>query len=351
MQNKFSWISSTLAIVVLAIMVLWMAGIFDSRIAPGTHEPETPENQPTIQVSLKQHAIFEPVPASVEAKQATVISSRIMAQIDRINVRAGDMVTKGQVLIKLEDADLQSRVSQARANLQSVNTRLAEAKLSLSRATDMAAQKLIAKADLDRAQADYDTLVANAASASQRLREADSSLAFATITAPIDGRIVDRFAEPGDISSPGIQLLSLYNPVSLRVEANVREELAVKLIKGQPLDVEIPSLNKRLSSEVEELVPAGNVGSRSFLVKSRLGESTGLLPGMYARLLVPAGTVSTLSVPEQNIIKVGQLNMVWVITPDGIERRYIRIGKRYDDGMTEVISGLKATDQLQLAKP
>jgi membrane fusion protein (multidrug efflux system) len=351
MQNKFSWISSTLAIVVLAIMVLWMAGIFDSRIAPGTHEPETPENQPTIQVSLEQHAIFEPVPASVEAKQATVISSRIMAQIDRINVRAGDMVTKGQVLIKLEDADLQSRVSQARANLQSVNTRLAEAKLSLSRATDMAAQKLIAKADLDRAQADYDTLVANAASASQRLREADSSLAFATITAPIDGRIVDRFAEPGDISSPGIQLLSLYNPVSLRVEANVREELAVKLIKGQPLDVEIPSLNKRLSSEVEELVPAGNVGSRSFLVKNRLGESTGLLPGMYARLLVPAGTVSTLSVPEQNIIKVGQLNMVWVITPDGIERRYIRIGKRYDDGMTEVISGLKATDQLQLAKP
>jgi membrane fusion protein (multidrug efflux system) len=267
-----------------------------------------------------------------------------MAQIERVNVRAGDMVTKGQVLIKLEDSDLTSRVSQAKANLQSVNTRLAEAKLSLSRATDMAAQKLIAKADFDRAQADYDTLLANSASANQSLREAESSLAFATITAPIDGRIVDRFAEPGDISSPGVQLLSLYNPVSLRVEANVREELAMKLVKGQPLEVEIPSLNKKLSSEVEELVPAGNVGSRSFLVKSRLGESAGLLPGMYARLLVPAGIVSTLSVPEQNIIKVGQLNMVWVSTPDGFERRYIRTGKSYDNGTVEVISGLQARD-------
>jgi membrane fusion protein (multidrug efflux system) len=344
MQNKFSWIFSTLAIVVLALMVLWMAGTFDSRIAPGTHVPETSENQPTIEVSLRQHAVFEPVPASVEAKQATVISSRIMAQIERVNVRAGDMVTKGQVLIKLEDSDLTSRVSQAKANLQSVNTRLAEAKLSLSRATDMAAQKLIAKADFDRAQADYDTLLANSASANQSLREAESSLAFATITAPIDGRIVDRFAEPGDISSPGVQLLSLYNPVSLRVEANVREELAMKLVKGQPLEVEIPSLNKKLSSEVEELVPAGNVGSRSFLVKSRLGESAGLLPGMYARLLVPAGIVSTLSVPEQNIIKVGQLNMVWVSTPDGFERRYIRTGKSYDNGTVEVISGLQARD-------
>lgn len=346
MQNKFSWIYSTLALVVLAAMVLWMAGTFDSRIAPGTNASDTLQNQPTTEVSFKQHAVFEPVPASVEAKQATVISSRIMAQIEHVNVRAGDMVEKGQVLIKLEDSDLQSRVSQARANLASVNTRLAEAKLSLSRATDLAAQKLIAKADFDRAQADYDTLSANANSANQSLREAESSLAFATIIAPIDGRIVDRFAEPGDISKPGVQLLSLYNPVSLRVEANVREELAMKLVKGQPLEVEVPSLNKKLSSEVEELVPAGNVGSRSFLVKSRLNESAGLLPGMYARLLVPAGIVSVLSIPEQTIIKVGQLNMVWVSTGAGPERRYIRIGKVYEDGMVEVISGLQSDDRI-----
>lgn len=346
MKIKVSWVFPTLAVVVLALMVLWMAGTFDTRIAPGTHVTETHERQPTIEVSLRQQDLFEPVPASIEAKQATVISSRIMAQIERVNVRAGDMVNKGQVLIKLEDSDLQSRVSQAKANLQSVNTRLAEAKLGLSRASDLIAQKLIANADFDRAQADYDTLVANAANAKQGLLEAESSLAFATITAPIDGRIVDRFAEPGDITRPGVQLLSLYNPVSLRVEANVREQLAVNLTKGQPLDVEVPSLNKNLNSEVEELVPAGNVGSRSFLVKSRLSDATGLLPGMYARLLVPAGMVSTLSVPEENVIKVGQLNMVWVSTADGPERRYIRIGKRFADGMIEVISGVQVGDRI-----
>tara|TARA_R110002073_G_scaffold121027_4_gene263231 strand:+ start:9902 stop:10951 length:1050 start_codon:yes stop_codon:yes gene_type:complete len=346
MNNKRSWIYSTLAIVILALMILWMAGTFDPRIAPGTHVPVTYKGQATLEVTLRERAIFEPVPASIEAKQATVISSRIMAQIERVNVRAGDMVKKGQVLIKLENSDLQSRVSQAQANLQSVNTRLAEAKLGLSRATDLVAQKLIANADFDRAQADYDTLVANSSNADQALREAESSLALSTITAPIDGRIVDRFAEPGDISRPGIQLLSLYNPVSLRVEANVREQLSVNLVKGQGLQVDVPSLNKTLNSEVEELVPAGNVGSRSFLVKSRLSDSAGLLPGMYARLLVPAGNVSTLSIPEQYVIKVGQLNMVSVSADAGPERRYIRIGKQYPDGTVEVISGLKAGDHV-----
>ncbi len=335
-----------LAIAGLLLMILWMAGSFDEKIQPGTNKPQGVDISQAVEVVSRQQPTFEPVPASIEAKQATIVSSRILAQIETVQVRAGDMVKKGQKLVQLDNADLKSRVSQANATLQSVTARLAEAKLSLSRAVDLRNKNLLAQSDLDKAQANHDALVADQANATQALSEARSLLGFATIVAPIDGRIVDRFAEPGDTAKPGVQLLSLYNPLSLRVEANVREQLAVSLKKGQQLDVVIPALNQTLKSELEELVPAGNVGSRSFLVKSRLQQFENLLPGMYAQLLIPAGIESELVMPEQYVARVGQLDIAWVVTEGQLERRYIRTGKRYADGMISVVSGLNAGEMV-----
>ena len=72
--------------------------------------------------------------------------------------------------------------------------------------------------------------------------------------------MVDRFAEPGDTASPGQKLLSLYNPVSLRVEARVREQLALKLAIGDELTVEVPALAQRYTARIEEIVPADQRG-------------------------------------------------------------------------------------------
>ena len=333
-----------LALVALLLLVAWMSGAFTKKIPAGSDSAQLHESTGAIAVQRRMQPLYEFVPASIEARQATTISSRILARIEKIHVRAGDEVSAGQVLIELEQSDLQSRVAQARARVESAQARLKEARQSLSRAADLARRGLLAQSDLDRARAQHDALAAELASARQALQEAQATLGFAAVRAPIDGRIVDRFAEPGDTAQPGVQLLSLYNPLSLRVAAHVREELAVQLALDQPIEVVVPALDQTLASELEELVPAANPGSRSFLVKSRLRQFEGLLPGMYARLRVPAGTGSLLLVPRDRVASVGQLDIAWVVDDGAIERRFLRLGKPYPDGMVEVISGLREGD-------
>jgi RND family efflux transporter MFP subunit len=286
----------------------------------------------------------EEVPASIEAKEATIISSRLLARITSIAVRAGDYVEEGDLLITLEQEDLQARVSQARNRVRSVEARLTEARQSLARAEELHQRGLLSNADRDAARADAASLEADLSSARQTLQEASAALSFSEIRSPINGRVVDRFAEPGDTASPGNKLLSLYNPYSLRVEARVRETLALSLEMRDPLEVDVPALEKSFTARIEEIVPAADPGSRTFLVKAGLSGEENLLPGMYARLRVPAGVRSRLLIPTGRVAQVGQLDVVWVAQDDRVVRRFVRLGRPADDGMVEVVAGLAPGD-------
>lgn len=329
-----------LAILALLLMLGWMAGLFREKTPPGlAPRPEAVEAQ-TVPVRLTELTLIEPVSASVEAKQATLISSRVLARITRIDVRAGDTVARGQLLLQLEKSDLLARVEQSREQTRAITARLREARLNLQRVTELHARKLVAAAELDRASANKDALEAELAGARQALQEAEAALSFTEIRSPIDGRVVDRFAEPGDTAAPGVRLLELYNPLSVRIAAQVREGLALTLALGQPVTVEIPSLQRTLGGEIEELVPAADPGSRSFLVKAHIPYEPELLPGMYARLLLPAGTERQLLIPADRVVQAGQLDLVWVLEDGRPSRRLVRTGQPAAGDQITIIGGL-----------
>jgi RND family efflux transporter MFP subunit len=335
-----------LAIVVLLLMVAVMAGYFSDRIEPGLADSPAVQSADVVPVQRERAQVTEPVPASVEAKEATIISSRLLARITAIHVRAGDYVEQGQLLIELEKTDLIARAQQASDRVRSVEARLTEAKQNLSRAEELHQRGLIAVAQRDKARADAASLEADLSSARQAQEEAQAAVGFSEIRSPIAGRVVDRFAEPGDTASPGAILLSLYNPFSLWVEARVREQLALVLEKGREVSVEVPALARSYRAQIEEIVPAADPGSRSFLVKAVLPSEKQLLPGMYARLHVPAGERERLLIPADRVASVGQLDVVWVATPEGVVRRFVRLGPVMSDGRVEVISGLAEGDQV-----
>tara|TARA_R110001592_G_scaffold68269_4_gene209147 strand:+ start:2557 stop:3615 length:1059 start_codon:yes stop_codon:yes gene_type:complete len=348
------WFFSISAIVLLGVMVAWMAGSFDDKVAPEILAMNAGKSALGLfyEVTEEEYELLEPVPATIAAKQTAVISSRILARIEEIKVRAGDYVRKGQELVVLERSDLKSRVSQANSQIKSIDARLDEAKQSLGRSIELNRRGLLALAPLEAAQANYKSLQAQKKSAQQALVEAKTSLNYASVVAPFDGLIVDRFTEPGSMAQPGMSLFSLYNPSSVRVEANVREERAVHLVLGQTLKMDIPSKGLTLSAEIEELVPAGNSSSRTFLVKSQINDISGLFPGMYARLLIPAGISTRILVPESFVAEIGQLNIVWVVQAKSetqlVEKRLIKTGLVNEGGMVAVISGLKAGEYLVL---
>lgn len=342
-----------LMLIILLLMVAWLAGSFDDKVPPKitkvSHDhlaAADPANNNIYKVKAHSQIMYEAVAASVEAKQATKISSRILARIDTIKVRAGDQVKKGNLLIQLEQSDLQSQVLQAKQNIMLLQARYDEAKQNFERSSSLFKKQLIPEFTLDKSRADYQAILAQLTAAQQNLSQTETILSYARLTAPIDGLIVDRFAEPGDTAQAGAKLLSLYNPLSLRVEAHVREQLALTLTEGQNINIELPSINKTIEGEIEEIVPAANTGSRSFLVKAHINNSTNLLPGMYARILIPANKQVTLNIPTNKVARVGQLDYVWITTNNTIERRLVRLGKVQNNNMVNVISGLQDGDEL-----
>jgi len=342
-----------IALTILLLMVAWLAGSFDNKVSPLLNESINKvsdttalDTNNTYKVISSSNAIFEPVAASVAAKQATIISSRILARIDTVQVRAGDKVEKGDLLIQLEQSDLQSEVFQAKQNVIALQARHKEAKQNFERSVELIKKQLISEFNFDKTRADYQSIIAELTATKQALSQAETTLSYAKLIAPIEGLIVDRFAEPGDTAQAGVKLLSLYNPLSLRVEAQVREQLAITLIQGQQIKIELPSVNKTINGEIDEIVPAANTGSRSFLIKVNITYNENLLPGMYARMLIPAGQQTKLNIPLEKVAHVGQLDFVWVKVDGHVQRRFVRLGKIQPNDTVNVISGLKHGDEI-----
>lgn len=343
-----------LALLVLLTMVAWLAGSFNDKVTPHRSAIEKVNLADFFKVKATKVKSYEGVAASLVAKQDTIISARILARINKIHVRAGDSVSQGQALITLEQQELLAKVSEAKQQVNAIKAKYLEAQLNYQRASELFAKKIVSAYDLDKSKADFDSMAAQLTGAKENLTQSETALSYATITSPIDGVVVDRFAQPGNTAQPGDKLLTLYNPLSLRVEGYVREALALNLSLGDNINVELDSLNKQVIGQVEEIVPAAHTGSRSFLIKVAIAFQDNLLSGMYARMKIPAAVESKLYVPQNYISQLGQLSFVYRYHQQSIQRQYVRLGKTNQAGDVAIISGVNLGDKLvlpsQLAK-
>ena len=339
---------SLLTLLILLLMLLWMAGAFEDKIAPGVNA--TPEQQvkSTLTVALAPIALFEEAAGSIQSKQTTDIAAQIQARVKAIHVKSGALIKPGQLLITLDAETLQARSAQANANLNAINARLVSAKLQHERTRGLYAKESATRAALEQAEADYQSLKAQYAAAQQALNEAMHVQDYSQIKAGSAARVIERFVEPGDVVSPGMTLLTVYDPQALRIEAHVRESVAVGLTIGQTLEARIDALDTTLPAIITEIVPSATPGARSVLIKTRIEHRPDRVPGLFARIRIPQGEERLLAIPQTYIRQVGQLDVVWVLENKHINRRFIRLGRTLADGRVSVISGLSAGEQLIL---
>ena len=341
--------------VLLGSVLALLAGFFEDKIQPGRAETASPA-APDFAGFATVRAIDEPVversPGTVSAAREALISPRIMATIAGIEVSAGASVSRGQVLARLDSRDLAAREQQARQTLEAARARLTEARREHDRVRSLAEQNVVPRAQLDSAEAAFDTAQAEVRRAEQAVDESRVGAGHAVIEAPFAGRVVDRYAEPGDTAMPGIPILKLYDPARIRLEAHVRESLAARLRPGMELAVHVDALTTTVTGRVEELVPQAEPGSRSMLVKVALPAREDLYPGMFGRLLIPWGTERRHYVPASAIREVGQYAFVWVVPEDGRPtRRHVRLGEASPEGLREVLSGLDEGERIGLLAP
>ena len=339
-----------LAVIVFA--VLWLSGGFGERIAPVPVEsasPLAPDGASLAPVERTMTAVTEWASGAVASAVKTEVSSRILARIEEVRVTAGATVQAGQTLVVLDRQEPLARAAQARQALVAAQARLDLAETELDRVEQLFKRNVVTRQSLDQATAEFTGAKADVGSLKRALDAVEAALAYTEIRAPTQGVVVDRLAEPGEMASPGRALLRIYDPATLRVEVPVRESLAVRLVTGQSLGIEVPARGVTFEGTIEAIVPLAEPGARTLLVKVGLPGDPQLYSGLFARVAIPAGQRERLVVPLAAINQVGQLDFVTTVGAERqLRRRLVTLGDRVVDDRVEVLSGLAVGETVLL---
>src|SRR5690554_3465414 len=315
-----------LALVGLILVFTFLAGSWDTKvgetIAPS--EVQLPGAVATAQLLVTEET--RRFSGQVQPRRQSSVSARITARVADVLVESGDHVEEGDVLIRLDNDDLSSRVRQQQQTLAAAQARANEVRSSFMRVSALVEQGLLPSAGLDEAVALRDTAEAQLIGAREALSEAKTSESYSVILAPFSGVVSDRAVFTGDIATPGMQLVSLYQPESLRFEAAVSESVLRFIEPNKTFVVEIDAHDQSYPAVVTEIVPTADAASRSFKVRLAIKTNVELNPGMYGRLTVPTGSREIVAVPINSIEALGQLNYVYVVVNQRIERRLVRLG-------------------------
>jgi RND family efflux transporter MFP subunit len=368
-----------MAILLTLLVMPVLIGCGDSsKIQPGKTQAVSGEEKAPSETA---HARIETVPRWLEAsgtvrpRTETRIESQVTAQVVTVTVRPGSRVTKGQVLVSLDNRQLQARLDQARQGLKSAQAARKQARqgvLSAEAAYSQAeanfkrtqtyfkskaatqqemekAQSLYSQAQASLAQAEeaYTGTMAGIKQAEEVVREAQIAMGYTRIVAPETGEVLKRLVEPGDLALPGKPLLVLQTAGAYRLEAHVREGLIDRVRLGMQLPAVIVTLDKEVPTQVEEIIPYADPQTRTFLVKAALPFIDRLYPGMFGKLRIPYVTEKVVVIPERALRRIGQLELVTVREGDRWTRRYVKTGRRLDNHI-EVLSGLAGNETIGL---
>jgi len=348
----------------LGLLLLALAGVFRTKVATDRAAPATKAagDLPLAEVRLLRRPRYETAVGTVRPVHETAVASKLLAKVIEVKVKAGQTVSRDEVLVRLDDAELQARLKQAEAALAAATAARNQASADYKRAQELLQGKAITRAEFDRFETAFRTAMAELERAQQAVREAKVFLDYATIRAPMTGLVVDKRVEAGDTVSPGQILLTLYDPTRMQMVVTVRESLAERLKVGQKIQGRLEALKRDCEATISEIVPEAQAASRSFTVKVTGPCPPEVYSGMFGRIFIPLEAEEVVVVPAAAVFKVGQLDMVDVVVDGTVRRRSVQLGRKLDphslaplpegggQGMLEVLAGLSPGEKVVLPR-
>jgi len=309
-----------------ALATLFLAGC--RRGGPTAQPPALPAVPAHVQrAEMKERAATEEVVGTVRAKLHAAIEAKISARIEKMLVVPGQKVATGQLLAELDAQEVQARVDQAKAVFQQADS-------DWKRFGALWEQKVLSQAEYDAAKSRFGVAQAS-------LIEAQTMLDYTKVVAPFDGTITRKLADVGDLAAPGRPLLEMEDGRTLRLEADVPEAMINNIQVGDELAVHASALEPELKGTVDEIAPAADPNSRTFLVKLDLPVTPGLRAGQFGRVSIPIGKTSALRVPAAAVIQRGQMEIIFIAQNGRAQLRLVKTGKRVGNEV-EIVSGLDA---------
>jgi RND family efflux transporter MFP subunit len=315
----------------------------------------------------------------VAAQETASVSSRIVATIDSIRVKAGDRVRAGDVLVTLDARDVLEHTQQARASSVAAEKSLLQARTEESAteaehrlatawnkriialharksATDQERDEADARlsgaaARLAAARAAIEVAEANLGSARSAVGAATATESYITIRAPFDGLVTERLTDPGNLAAPGVPLVRIESDGARQVLVRVDEARAAYVRPGDAVDVEIDGVGesasgaKPLTGVVAEVARAVGSDQRAFTVKVTVPNTVTARSGTFARVIFRGAPRRALLIPTTAIHWYGQVSSVYVVQDGAARLRLVQAGPSTAAGI-EILAGLDAGESV-----
>lgn len=292
----------------------------------------------------------------VEAVRQTAVAAQVAGAVVAIDVKVGDTVKPGQVLLRIDARAADQAAAASAAQVQAARASLEVASRDFERQNQLFSQSYISQAALDRAEAQFKATQAQAQALLAQAGAARTQSGFYVVKAPYAGVVAEVPVSLGDMAMPGRLLLTIYDPAALRVTASVPQTAAARLGDAAGVRLELPGLPAQkqwLAPARVQVLPTADPATHTVQVRLDLPPRTqGITPGMFARAWLPveagAAAGARLYVPAQALVKRAEMIGVYVVNSEGRPLlRLVRTG-RTAAGRTEILSGLAAGERVAL---
>ncbi|MBS1742078.1 MAG: efflux RND transporter periplasmic adaptor subunit [Bacteroidetes bacterium] len=288
----------------------------------------------------------------VEAAQTANISTRVMGRINRIFVKTGDKVSKGQLLATISDDDIRARRAQTEAMIAESEAAFANAKKDYDRFEALYKQQSATAKELDNVTLQYNAAKARVEAAKQMRSEVNASLSYSSLVAPFSGVVTQKLSEEGSLANPGMPILTVEQSGILQVSATVSESDIAAVHLNDVAQLEIKSTGKTFEGKIIQLNPSAQFTGGQYIIKVSIPESAkpDLFAGMFVNVKIPLkDTVQTQSgsvtVPLSAIVNRDELTGIYTVSSSNTALlRWVRLGRIYSD-RAEVVSGLSANEK------
>ena len=269
---------------------------------------------------------------TVTSDHQVTIRSRISGYILKLSVREGDSIRKGQVLVYIDAADAKQRLIQAEADMSNVAA-------DLHRYESLYKDHAISLQQLEKFRLNFKV-------SKSQVELARNQLTYTKVRSPVDGVVVEKRLNKGDLAQPGATILVLEDPSNLLIETYISEQFISGIHEGDNVEVMIQSLKRNVSGVVRQVVEAADPISHQFLVKIALSNDPNIHPGMFSEVRFEIGVRNVLLVPSESIIERAGLHGIYIADARKIIHYHqVRLGVRMKNNI-EILSGLHEGDEI-----
>lgn len=335
---------------VAACAIAVTAGRARPSVAPPADAPEVVASTAVVEGDSGRTA-YEGV---VEAVRQTSIAAQVSGAVIALEVRAGETVHAGQVLMRIDARAADQTAAAGAAQARAARAAMDEATREFERQQRLFAQGFISQAALDRANALFKTAQAEATAQLANAAAARAQSDFYVVKAPYGGVVANVSVVLGDMALPGRPLLTLYDPSALRVTAAIPQTAVARLEGPLEPQAEIPGAAAGLVRPAHvQLLPAVDAASHTLELRLELPSNTNAAPGMFARAWLSGSSAADtretrLFVPSQALVRRSELVAVYVIGRNGKPMlRQVRPG-RNEGSQVEILSGVAIGERVAL---